>query len=227
MGTEDSTCWTLLRDAAAGGEVPRAEFAARYASAVRAYLAVRWRGSRLIHELDDTVQDVFIECLRQGGLLDRARADRPGGFRAFLYGTVRNVALRTEARRARERGREFAEAIDLDGIPDKDEALSQVFDRAWAKAVVREAAERQSVLAEQRGEAARRRVELLRLRFHEGMPIREIARLWDVDPVVLHHEYARARHEFRSALRDVVAFHHPGAPEAIDQECAQLLALFD
>src|SRR5262249_33343292 len=63
-GAEDSTCWTLLRDAAAGGEAPRAEFAARYAPVVRAYLAARWRGSHLLRELDDTVQDVFIECLR-------------------------------------------------------------------------------------------------------------------------------------------------------------------
>src|SRR5205085_10915889 len=88
MGARDSTCWTLLRDAAAGGEASRAEFAARYAPAVRAYLAARWRGSKLLRELDDTIQDVFIECLRDGGLLDRARADRPGGFRAFFYGAV-------------------------------------------------------------------------------------------------------------------------------------------
>src|SRR5271156_3197075 len=131
MGTPDSTCWTLLEDAAAGDEVPRAEFAARYAPVVRAYLAARWRGSRLIQELDDTVQDVFIECLRQGGLLDRARADRPGGFRAFLYGAVRNVALRVETRQARQHEREPGEAIDIDGLPGHDAALSPAFDRTW------------------------------------------------------------------------------------------------
>jgi hypothetical protein len=38
-----------------------------------------------------------------------------------------------------------------------------------------------------------RRVELLTLRFHEAMPIREIARLWGVDAASLHHEYAQAR----------------------------------
>ena len=166
---------------------------------MRAYLAARWRGSRLIQELDDTVQDVFIECLRQGGLLDRAKADRPGRFRAFLYGAVRNVALRVEARQARQHEREPGEAIDIDFLPGQDKALSRVFDRTWAKTVVRQAAEHLSELAEQRGEAQRRRVELLRLRFHEEMPIREIARLWNVNPVVLHHEYARARQGFRSA----------------------------
>ena len=63
MGARDSTCWTLLRDAAAGGEAARAEFAARYAPVVRAYLGVRWRDSKLLRELDDTVQDVFVECM--------------------------------------------------------------------------------------------------------------------------------------------------------------------
>jgi RNA polymerase sigma-70 factor (ECF subfamily) len=43
----------------------------------------------------------------------------------------------------------------------------------------------------------------------------------------LHHEYARARQEFRSALEDVIAFHHPGAPEDVDRECAQLLSLLE
>jgi RNA polymerase sigma-70 factor (ECF subfamily) len=227
MGDRDSTCWTLLRDAAAGGERPRAEFVSRYAPVVRAYLQARWRNSPLRRDLDDAIQDVFVECLREGGLLERTRADRPGGFRAFLFGTVRNVALRTEARRARQFTREPADALDPESVPDREESLSQIFDRAWARSVVREAAERQSSLAERRGESALRRVELLRLRFHEGMPIREIAQLWGVDAAYLHHEYARAREEFRSALREVVASHHPGSPGDVDRECEQLLSLFD
>ena len=227
MGAEESTCWTLLRDAAAGGEAPRAEFAARYAPVVRAYLAARWRGSTLIRELDDTIQDVFIECLRAGGLLDRARADLPGGFRAFLYGAVRDVALRVEARRVRQAAQQPADLLELQGLAGREEALSRVYDRAWAKAVVREAAERQSVLAAQRGDAALRRVELLRLRFHEGMPIREIARLWGLDAASLHPESVRARQEFRSALREVIAAQHPGSPEDVDRECAQLISLLE
>jgi RNA polymerase sigma-70 factor (ECF subfamily) len=181
----------------------------------------------LLQELDDTVQEVFLECLRSGGVLDRARAGQPGGFRAFLYGAARNVALRAEARRARRLARETAECVELEGIPSDEDALSSVFDRAWAKAVVREAAERQAVLAAERGAAAVRRVELLKLRFHEALPIREIARLWGLDATAVHHEYARARQEFLSALRDVVASHHPGSPEAVDGECAQLLSLLE
>jgi DNA-directed RNA polymerase specialized sigma24 family protein len=216
-----------LRDAAAGGDVPRAEFVSRYAPVVRSYLGARWRNSTLIQDLDDTMQDVFVECLREGGLLERARADRPGGFRAFLYGAVRKVALRVEVKWSRRTAREPADVLDLDSVPGREETLSRVFDRAWAKSVMREAAQRQSVLAAQSGQAAIYRVELLRLRFHEAMPIREIARLWDVDAASLHHEYARARQEFRSALQEVVSFHHPGPPGEVDRECEHLLSLFE
>jgi RNA polymerase sigma-70 factor (ECF subfamily) len=66
-------------------------------------------------------------------------------------------------------------------------------------------------------------VELLRLRFHENLPIRDIARRWGTDPAVLHHEYAKAREEFRSALLDVVTFHHAGGPGAIEEACRNLL----
>ena len=57
--------------------------------------------------------------------------------------------------------------------------------------------------------------------------IREIARLWAADPAELHREYARARREFKAALAEVVAFHHPGSAAAIERECAELLALLE
>jgi RNA polymerase sigma-70 factor (ECF subfamily) len=110
-------------------------------------------------------------------------------------------------------------------IHDDEARLSHAFDRAWAKALLREAGRMQEERARSAGTAACRRVELLRLRFHDGLKIRQIAARWQVDAAVLHHEYARARQEFAAALRDVVAFHHPGSPEAIEQECANLLAI--
>src|SRR3954470_1231443 len=142
MGPRDSTCWTLLRGAAAGGDGPRAEFAARYAPVVRTYLASRWRDTNLLQDLDDAVQDVFVECLREDGLLGRVRADHPGGFRAFLYGAARNVALRVEVRRGRRLARGPSEDVDLADVPGDEETPSRVFDRAWARAILREAAER-------------------------------------------------------------------------------------
>jgi len=65
---------------------------------------------------------------------------------------------------------------------------------------------------------------LLRLRFEEGLPIRAIAQRWDIPAAELHHAYARARQEFRAALLEVVAFHHPGSPVEVEQEAASLLA---
>src|SRR5579884_1864571 len=119
----DSTCWTSLKDAAAGGREARERFAERYAPMVRAYLAARWRGSALAQEVDDAAQDVFVECLRGGGALEHARDGRPGGFRAFLYGVARNVALRFERTRARRRERPADEGPEPDRIAADEETL--------------------------------------------------------------------------------------------------------
>jgi RNA polymerase sigma-70 factor (ECF subfamily) len=223
MAHPESTCWTVIQAAAAGGAAERDEFARRYGPVARAYLAARWRASPCLHDLDDAVQEVFVECFKQGGALDRAERGR--GFRPFLVGVVRNVARRFEAERRRRRERPAAGDGDLEGVADDEATPTRAFDRAWARALLREAARRQELHAAAADEAARKRVELLRLRFHEGLPIREIARRWQADAALLHHEYARARQEFKAALAEVVAFHHPGTPAAIEQECANLLAL--
>src|SRR5262249_57556727 len=97
--------------------------------------------------------------------------------------------------------------------------------RVWAKARLRGAARRQAERARGAGPDAERRVELLRLRFHEGLPIREVARLWQADAARLHHEYARARQEFKAALLEVVAFHRPGNPDQPHPESTPLLPL--
>jgi RNA polymerase sigma-70 factor (ECF subfamily) len=224
MAAPESTCWTAIQAAADGSPADRDAFARRYGPVVRAYLAARWRFSHRLHELDDAVQGVFVECFKQGGVLARAERGQPGGFRAFLYGVVRHVALRIEARRTRGRERQPV-ARELRQIPSDDSNLSRAFDRAWAKALLREAGRRMEQDAQQRGEAAVRRVELLRLRFHEDLPIRDVARRWGTEPAALHREYARAREEFRAALLEVVAFHHPGSAAHLQQECAELLAL--
>jgi RNA polymerase sigma-70 factor (ECF subfamily) len=223
MGHPESTCWTVIEAAAAGRAGDREDFARRYVPVVRAYLASRWRSSPCLGEIDDAVQEVFVECFKPGGLLARAERDRPGGFRAFLYGAVRNVARRVETNRPREQ--QPPSDLDLDQVEAGEASPSRTSDRAWAKALLREAARRQEQHAREAGAAAQWRVELLRLRFYENLPIRAIAQRWGRDAADLHHEYARARQEFKAALREVVAFHHPGSPADIEQECANLLAL--
>jgi RNA polymerase sigma factor (sigma-70 family) len=222
----DETCWTVIRGAAEGSERDREEFARRYAPVVRAYLGNRWRGTSHLPEIDDALQEVFLECFKPEGVLDRADPSRAGGFRAFLFGVVRNVAQRVERRDARRRVRPSDSSFDPDRLPAEDGGGPATrFDRAWAAALVEQAGVRQAKRARERGERETRRVELLELRFQEGLPIREIAVRWGVEPAYLHKEYARAREDFLDALRDVVAFHHPDTPGGIDRECARLLDL--
>jgi RNA polymerase sigma-70 factor (ECF subfamily) len=135
------------------------------------------------------------------------------------------AALRAERALARqaERGPESG-VPSVDHLPADDPGVSSAFDRAWAEAMVRRAGQRQRERAGQAGPPAERRVELLRLRFEDGLPIREIAQRWNEDPDHVHHEYAKARREFREALLDVVAEHHPGAtPEEVAAEAEKLL----
>jgi RNA polymerase sigma-70 factor (ECF subfamily) len=220
------TCWTVIRGAAQGNRCDREAFAQRYVPVVRAYLGARWRHDTLSAEIDDALQEVFVECFRSGGVLDRVDSQHPGGFRAFFHGVIRNVARRFETRRARRKEQQPSSSM-ADGRVASDEAgLSSVFDRAWALSILEQAVERHRVNAEAQGETGERRIELLRLRFEEDLPVREIARLWETDPASVHKEYARARRDFRNALAEVVAFHHPGAHERVEVECSRLLALF-
>ena len=212
----NSTCWTVIRAAAAGSPVDCQEFARRYLGVVRAYLAARWGGSAVVGELGDAVQEVFVECFRRGGALEAAGAGRVPSFRAFLYGVVRNVARRFEARPA-------VPAPLPEDLDANEASQSRLFDRTWAQAIMADAARLQGERAAERGPEAVQRVELLRLRFEENLPIRAIAERWGVEAAALHHAYALARKEFRAALLEVVAFHSPGGPEVLEQEAAGLL----
>jgi RNA polymerase sigma-70 factor (ECF subfamily) len=216
VSTPESTCWTVIRAAAAGSPGDRDELARRYLGVVRAYLAARWRGSDLRADLDDAVQEVFVECFRQGGALEAAGAGRVPSFRAFLYGVVRNVARRFESRPRRAAG-------PLPDVEANEEDLSRLFERTWAQAIMAEAAQLLKRHAGENGPEAVRRVELLRLRFEDNLPIRTIAQRWDVPAARLHHAYALARQEFKAALLTIVAFHHPGSPAEVEQEAAGLL----
>ena len=215
----------MIRGAAAGNASDRDEFARRYDSVIRAYLGARWRGSALLGQLDDAAQEVFLACFREDSPLAKADPEWPGGFRAFLYGVVRNVARGFEKKLVRSKEQDAGSVFDLDAVQGREEPLSKVFDRAWALALLQQAAMLQATRA--RGDdAATRRVELLRLRFQEELPIREIAQRWDADPARLHREYAKARAEFQQSLAEVVSLHQRGTPAEIQGECERLLVHF-
>ncbi|MAG57851.1 MAG: RNA polymerase subunit sigma-24 [Planctomycetes bacterium] len=223
MSRNDETCWTVVRGAMNGDTRARGVFAETYLDVVRAYLGARWRDNQLRQRLDDAVQDVFMDCFRSDGALGRVDPARQVAFRTFLYGVVRNVALRYEERGGRGRERQAPSTFEVAGVPADDPALSRAFDKAWARSVLARAAARQEEAAMEEGAEALKRVELLQLRFGEGLPIRDIAVKWDDDPARLHHEYAKAREEFKKALREVVAFHNPDAPRAVEKEVEAIL----
>lgn len=221
------TCWTLIHAAATGSEADRAMFARRYLPIVRSYLAVRWQDSpRRVH-IDDAAQEVFLECFRQDGVLSKADPDRPGGFRRFLLGVVRNVAARVEKRSARRRARRESGSFHPEQMPSDDKRPSQVFERAWALSIMEQALKMQERRAAKADDASRQRIELLRLRFEEGLPIREIAARWEQDPATVHSAYRKAREEFKNCLQQVVAFHNPEAAKNPNRECRELLSILE
>lgn len=222
---EDSkaTCWTLIRSASAGNKAHREAFASRYLDIVRMYLQNRWRGTGMIAELDDAIQEVFIELFREGGVLDAVNDSRPDSFRCFLYGVSRNVARRREKDVARRRRRCPPVALDPERLEGNEASMSRVFDRAWAQSIFRQAGERQKEQAYKADERARKRIRILELRHQSNMPIREIAVLWGQDASAIHKEYAKARVEFRSALLEVLSFHYPGLSDAELDEKSRLM----
>lgn len=218
------TCWTMILSAASGDDTDRREFAGRYLPVVRSYLRARWRHRLNALELEDATQEVFLECLREGGALERVQRGRGEGFRAFLFGVSRNVAHRFETRRAGRLDDPRSESFHAEALEADETSLSRVFDRAWAAATLSEAMARLQARAD-RGDDPSRRAELLRLRFQDGLSIHDIALRWRVDRGHLHHEFRRALRDFEDSLKEVVAFHHPNAPDAIARECRELLAL--
>jgi len=227
--TAGQTCWTLIEGASSGNPDDRDRFARVYLPVVRSYLGARWKNGPWSAQIDDAVQETFVECFRENGALGRVERSSSGKFRTYLFAVVRNVALRFEERGARDHARRGDDASPLEALPTREERASRAFDRSWAESLLRRAAERQEAAAEARGPNALRRVELLRLRFQEDLPIRDIAERWGVDAADVHREYAKAREEFKAALLEEVGFQHPGPAEAAEREreCRALLDLLE
>lgn len=222
----DNLSWSTISRAAAGDRTARSMFGRTYLPVVRSFLEARWRGTTLAREVEDAVQDVFVECLRDNGVLARAEPGR-GDVRGLLFGVSRNVAARFEERARRNARRDRTAGSAIDEIPAREPSLSRLFDREWARTMMRLAGDRMRTAASDAGESARRRVELLELRFGSGMPIRDIARAWGVDADAVHRDYARARDEFRACLHRVLAEHTVRDEVDLDAEVRRLLHLIE
>ncbi len=221
MGQE--TSWTLIHAAAEGEKTAGVEFVNRYGSVVRAYLGARWRGRPLVSEIEDTLQEVWLQCFREGGALERIDPNRDGGFRAFLYGIARREAQKVEGKRARERVRRADGTFRPDEMDNDETSLSKIFDRAWALRVMDEAWNLYEMRARERGEDALHRLEVLRLRTRENSPPRKIAEALGSDAAQVSRDYAQARKEFWTALREVVGLHERCTGKNLDENCEQLV----
>ncbi len=224
MSDLNTTCWTVIREAAEGHPNAREEFARSYMLAVRTYLKARWSSPLMRGYIDDATQEVFVECFRDNSPLKRVGKDITTSFRAYLFGLVRNSARNFEKRLAVPRNQPGASLSDVEIAAD-DPSLSVVFDRAWARMIIKQAGEKHRENAKQKGESALRRVELLTMRFQHGLPIRHIADEWNVDAAILHREYAKARDEFRTAMREVIRFNHSGTDAEIEDEIKLVMQL--
>jgi len=217
---DGETCWSLVARTTTNNPPACSRFGRTYLPLIRGFLALRWRGTKLVEEIDDATQDVFVECFRPNGPLKHTDATK-GDFRGYLFGVARNVALRAEAQ-ARRRPMLEAPPSPVDVAAD-DPSVSRVFDREWARMLMREAG--QLMLLRSTDDKSRLRVELLRLRFGRDLDMTEIAARLDIDLAALHRQYARAREEFRSCLRTVVAFHCVRTEAQLDDECRRLFDL--
>ena len=69
---ELQTCWTLVQDAARGASDARQRFSTLYVPIIHSALTARWRGRANSSDVDDAVQEVILDCLREDGVLERA-----------------------------------------------------------------------------------------------------------------------------------------------------------
>lgn len=204
MARPDHTHWSLVLGAACGDPQRRESFAETYAPVIRSYFAARWRLPADHERVADAVQEVFLQCFKEGGALQRVDPERSGGFRAYLYGVASKVSLMQERSRARRRRSEHGEsAVDLDRVARADATLSQVFDRAWAAMIAREARRR---LAQRATDDVRmaERFRCLELQYAQELPPREIAVRLGLPAQRVYERLREARLAYRAALFEVL-----------------------
>ena len=216
----DTTHWSVVLGAAEGDDAAREAFCQTYGRVIRSYLCARWRLPFEHENVDEGIQEVFLECFKEKGALTRADPERP--FRAFLYGVTSNTAVTLE-RRWRRRDRDHGvSGFDPDRVERDEATLSQVFDREWARMVGQEA---RALFARRsaEGDASGRRAKCLELRYQRGLPPREIASQLDVKVERIYEMLHQAKADYRAALLEVMAQHHPGATKAdLERICGEL-----
>ncbi len=181
------------------------DLAEEYESLVRSVLCQRWKKTSLRGDVDDAVQEFFLESLKPCGALARYE-ERSDSHRAYFLSVARNVARRFEERAARDARRRQA---GMHATRRPDATIDQRLDRAWARAVLMRAAIR-----------FRRRVSTktyaLFAAVVAGQTIAVLARDQDIPAAPLYRVLERARAEFRLALDQELRSRGDGQRRTVD-----------
>lgn len=214
----DLTSWSLIHRAAVGKGASRERFARRYSGVIQGYFAARWRLPIAHEHVQDASQDVFVDCFKPGGALTHADAKK-GQFRRFLYGVCKHIAISIERRLVRRTEHAVSHADRVDSDP----SLSQSFDRAWARAIVKDAA----ALARERARGHETRTMgllVMELRVAHDLPPREIAVRLGRGVHEIYELLRRAKLDLRAAFLEILAEHNPGASEgALKRRCLEIV----
>ena len=225
MQPDLKTCWDLIEQAASGDHVGQQEFTQLYMPLVKRYLQERWKSSRLAQEIEDAVQEVFVECIRDRGILQQVDPGRGTSFRAFLLGATRNVARRIERKAMGKHAHDQEVTSFLDGIESNEERLTQLFEKDWAQAALRGASQLHQDRATEKGGNALVRWQVLGYHFGEGLTAPAIAERIQADVSNVHKWLSRGRQDFAECLHHVVArqFREGTPAEEIQLECQRML----
>ena len=228
------TSWELLSLASSGSKkvthAAAAQFAARYYSPVRAYIAAIVRNR---DEQEDLAHRFFLNGVLSGRVLAGAQKSR-GSFRLYLKQAIRNFVVDEYRRKGRVAAGGHAVITHPDAdergwaqIADHAEEPGAVFDREWARALVRQAVEATSRICASRGQSEH--FQLFAGRFlseADRLPgWRELGDRFGVDEKTARTRAETAARHFRAELRRSVTaeLRTHGDP---DEEIRSLMALF-
>jgi RNA polymerase sigma-70 factor (ECF subfamily) len=133
----ESTMWTVVRNARAGGEAAASALVARYRDPVLRFIR---RAGFSEADADDLSQEVFVRVFSDR-VIDKADPAR-GRFRSLLLAVTRNVILHHREREgAEKRGAGRVVPLDADAIVASRDRDAD-FDREWVSHLIQAAVER-------------------------------------------------------------------------------------
>jgi hypothetical protein len=147
------TRWSLIERAALHDRVAVGSFIAAYEPVLLTYLVHICRFSE--ENARETLQAFFVDRILDGKLLEKADRHR-GRLRSLLFTALKNyLADRRRHEKAGIRESEGGPPIPLDGMEEKlgAEAGPDVFDRLWARQIIRLALQEARAETESAGQA--------------------------------------------------------------------------